>query len=209
MTLDVVNVAFAEDSSRDESAAAFRIGLLFGAIGVGCFMGPVVAEQYSSMENPESLQLVCVISLGISAIACLSMGIPSVSFGLLCILTATRAAGVSAVWINSSLIMQKFCIPEMLGRVTSVETGLALVAESLSATGAGILLDSFNFSPSQVCLTVGVLGTVLFLAWGIFHALGKGAVMQPGFLVVDTEEESDDPLKTSSEEAPLPDAHAL
>jgi len=179
LTLDVVNVSLSERDGVDESTAAFRLGLLFGSVGIGCFIGPLVAEEYTSMEEPKTLQAACVVSVWIAAIGCLCMGFPHLPFWLLCLLTGLRSTGVSALWINSSLILQKFCTPDMLGRVSSIDLALALMAESATATVAGLLEDKAGLSPEQVCLSVGLWGIIMSVAWTIFHRQGGGVALKP------------------------------
>mmetsp|Transcript_928 Transcript_928/g.1222 ORF Transcript_928/g.1222 Transcript_928/m.1222 type:complete len:231 (+) Transcript_928:144-836(+) len=188
LCMDVVNVAFAAGSDHDESAAALRLGLLFGGIGIGSFIGPLVAEQFTSMEKPETLQRACVVSIGVSAFTALAMGAPALPFWLICVLSAIRASGISAAWINSSLIIQKFCAPDMLGRVSSVEFGLALIAECSSAFIAGVLQDDYGWSPQQVCTGIGFLGLLFLAGWSLFHVLGKGAASQAARLLPNEKE---------------------
>ena len=93
---DVLNVAFSEDgyqqhehghdegSSRgnsirisdDEEAAANsrRLGALFFCVGFGCLIGPLIADNWTSMKRMYSIMNACVIAFAIQAIGCLGMG---------------------------------------------------------------------------------------------------------------------------------------
>lgn len=197
-----------ENEARDEEQQdAFRLGLLFTGVGVGCFLGPLVAKRFTSMQHPHTLQLVCITCLGLSALACLGMGsmalfvpdghddnytasgagqgesrplpddtpLPWSVFISLCILTSLRAMGISAAWINSSLLLQTFSTPEMLGRVSSLDVSLAMLGECASALLSGRLEDDHGWSPFQICQGLGVLGLILWTIWMWFHLSGKGA----------------------------------
>lgn len=181
MVVDVVSVSFAsKNTGGNESLASLRLGLLFGGMGIGCFVGPVVAERFVFMDRPETLQQSCIISIGISAMMCFLMGIPQVPFAALCVLTGIRAAGVSIAWINSCLLIQKFSSPQMLGRVFSIDSALGIIGESVSALASGQLEDRYGWTPEKVCRGLGILGSVLFFGWTLFHINGGGAAKMSG-----------------------------
>jgi hypothetical protein len=83
--------------------------------------------------------------------------------------------GCSVVWINSSLLLQKFCAPDMLGRVASIDYSAALLTEGLSAVLAGLLQDRYSLSAEEVSLLQGVACTVLLFVWCAYHFNGGGA----------------------------------
>lgn len=180
MTVDVVNVKLASqngtgDDDDDDSAAFFRLGLLFAASGVGSCMGPLVGDRFTTMHQPQTLQVICIISIGITAVACLLMGIPDIPFGWLCAITAIRAMGQGVVWVNSSLLLQILSAPNLLGRVVSLDGALALIGQSLSALVVGRLEDRYAWTATQVCYGLGLLGVgVLLTGWTLFHFLGGG-----------------------------------
>ena len=53
----------------------------------------------------------------------------------------------------------------MLGRVLSIDYGLALASESLSAMLAGILQDSFSLTAMQVSAVFATIGFFSFGLW--------------------------------------------
>jgi MFS family permease len=191
LTLDVVNVSFAErhaaaaaanvnantldDDDDDRDKTPIYLGFLFCAIGVGCLLGPVVAERFTDMNRPITLQVACLLSIALSSLMCLVMSIPGIPFWLLCILTGTRAIGVSTAWIDATLLLQKFAAPHMLGRVLSLDYALALMAESSSAMMAGRVQDVWGWTPEQVCRLLGSLGCIQLSIWIIYHVRGGGA----------------------------------
>ena len=179
MALDVVNVSFAE-RAEDESRVPLRLGCLFAAIGLGCLVGPVVAERFTDIRRPETLQVTCLASLAITSISCLCMAIPNIPFWLLCVLNAFRTAGMDSAWVNSELLLQKFSTPQMLGRVLSIDMALALSAESSSAVIAGRLMDRYGFTAEKVCQLLGLLGLLFLLGWIKYHVRGGGIAPSTG-----------------------------
>ena len=239
LTLDVINVSLAsspsfsssnhdDDSnvvgsiSTKEQEDAFRIGLLFCVVGVGCLLGPIIAERFTNAQRPETLQLACVVSIGISALACLCMGAmnvflvpneqdshesPSLDkeedyhqqqssnhwfvFAGLCLFTSIRAMGVSVVWINSSLLLQIYSVPEMLGRVSSFDFALSLMSESASAVLAGRLEGDYNWTPYQVCRGLGLWGIILWMFWTVFHLSSDRVVAKGTTTATSSTDETD------------------
>lgn len=167
---DVLNVAFAERGNLE--GRSFRLGALFSWVGFGCWLGPVVFDRFTNMSNARTLQLSCIVSLGVFITgSSLLMGVFS-QFQSVCFLSAVRAVGSSVLWIYTTLILQKYSTPNMLGRVSSIETSMALLMESLSAFVAGWLRDDVGMSPEQVSLTMGLIALLLSLMWVVQYCRG-------------------------------------
>jgi hypothetical protein len=169
--VDVLNVSFSERGS--DEGRSLRLGILFAIPGIGCFIGPVVANRFTNMRKPKSIQLACVCALALTVFGLLMMGIFH-QFWLIGLFTGIRAMGSAIVWINSSLLLQKFCEPDMFGRLSSIEYALAVLGEAASALGAGILQD-LGWDAEEVCLILAVLGTFLASIWAFYHLTGRGA----------------------------------
>lgn len=91
-----------------------------------------------------------------------------------------RAAGSSVLWINSSVLVQKFSVPSLLGRVSSTEYALALLSEAFSGFLSGQLLDKGDLSAGDVSLLLGLLSALISIGWFIYHLQGRGALRSPG-----------------------------
>jgi predicted MFS family arabinose efflux permease len=169
--IDVLNVSFSERGS--DEGRSMRLGILFAIPGIGCFVGPIAANRFTNMRKPESIQLACVCALVLTVFGLLMMGIFR-QFWLIGLFTGIRAMGSAIIWINSSLLLQKFCEPEMFGRLSSIEYALAVLGEAASALGVGILQD-LGWDAEEVCLLLSVLGTFLASIWAFYHFAGRGA----------------------------------
>ena len=169
--IDVLNVSFSERGN--DEGKSMRLGILFAIPGIGCFVGPIVANRFTNMRKPESIQLACVFSLALTVFGLLMMGLFR-QIWLIGLFTGIRAMGSAIVWINSSLLLQKFCEPDMFGRLTSIEYALAVLGEAASALGAGILQD-LGWDAEEVCLLLSALGTFLASIWAFYHFTGCGA----------------------------------
>jgi len=101
---DVLNVAFSEIPG-DTQESSERLGIIFSYVGVGCIVGPLFCDNCLDLKKPESLQLLCIASLGIVTISCFGLSYFT-SFFSICFFTAIRSFGSSILWIYSSLILQ-------------------------------------------------------------------------------------------------------
>ena len=170
---DVLNVSFAErGNGGDLDGSSERLGLIFAFVGLGCFVGPLIFDHVTRMENSESLERSCLASYLLMAIGCFGMSIVT-SFTEIYLCTAIRAGGSSVLWIYSSLLLQKFSSEQMLGRVLSVDYALATLGEAMSAFGGGFLQDDFGMSAEQVSFLMGVIATAAFFLWTIYLLVGR------------------------------------
>jgi len=171
---DVLNVAFSEkrytngdSNDADLDGSSGRLGILFASVGVGCFVGPVVIEKVTDVENTSSLEAACVVSYLLLGLGYFGMaGIDS--FLSLCIFNALRAAGSSIIWIYSSLLLQKFCSNDMLGRVMAVDYALSTLSEAVAVIAGGLLLDIAGLSPYHVSFIMAILALATMIMWTVY-----------------------------------------
>jgi len=163
---DVLNVQLSRVVG-DETGDNKRLGILFAMMGLGCFIGPIGAERCISMKKPRSILASCVISLGILSFGFSGMGFSS-SFQSICFFMAVRGGASSVIWINSTLLLQKFSRKDMLGRVFSVDLTFCTLCISLSSFIAGALEDNAGMRPEDVCIIMAGMGFIIFLAWGYY-----------------------------------------
>jgi MFS family permease len=163
MTMDVLLVAFAE---RVPEQAPLRMGTFFASVGIGCLIGPQLADPWTDTSQPRTLQWACLAALGVATTACGLLALPfDPSLWCLCALMVMRAIGISALWIYSSLLLQLYSDPAYLGRVSAIDYALALIGEASSALVTGRLVDVAGWSPEQVCAWLAGLGAFFCLGW--------------------------------------------
>jgi len=181
---DVLNVSFSErskDNNRvdddDDSimeGGSERLGILFGFVGIGCFLGPIIVDRFTDMDRVTSLERACVGSFLLMAIGC--YGLSSSfdehddhrKFFWVCAFTSVRSAGSSVIWVQSSLILQKFSDASMLGRVVSVDYALATLAEAFSAMCGGLLQDDAGLSAEEVSFWMAAVAFGIFVVWVVY-----------------------------------------
>lgn len=174
---DVLNVAFSEDDSNSEFSLSpnQKMGILFSLVGTGCLLGPIAAEPFVHVEQPKTLQVSCIIAFALSTIGYFGWAIAP-HFGLICIFAVIRAAGSSNVWIHSTLLLQKFSVPQMMGRVLAADYAIALVCEAAAAYICGVFMDHQPaWTPYDVSLVLAILTAGITATWIVYHLAGRGA----------------------------------
>lgn len=103
---DVLNVSFSY-VDNDEAESSRRMGVLYSSIGVGCVVGPILANStIVDGRRPSTLQLAILCGLAMLTIGWLGIATHSSSFKHICIFTMVRTTGSSLIWLFSTLIMQ-------------------------------------------------------------------------------------------------------
>ena len=161
---DVLNVSFAEHDGSEGSSK--RLGIIFASVGIGCLIGPLVADPFARMDNTTSLEMMCLASFLCMGIGWLGLSW-YIDFALVCVFSAVRAAGSTIAWIYTTLLLQKFSDDDMLGRVMGIDLALAALGKASSAMLAGILQDNAGLSAEQVSLVMAVTAFVMTVLWSI------------------------------------------
>ena len=176
---DVLNVSFSEmddhhqsEFSNNQAENSRRLGALFFSVGLGCYIGPLIADNWTSMKNMNTILNACVVAFAIQGIGLLGMSYFFDPFYYTCIFTVVRSVGSSITWIDSSILLQSYSKPDMLGRVMAVDYGLALTGESLSALIVGILQDRMGMSAMKVSSFMGYIAVFMFVLWLAYRLHG-------------------------------------
>lgn len=103
---DVLNVAFAH-VENDEAESSRRMGLIFSSVGMGCVLGPALANcTIVDGKKPSSLQLAIVIGLLFMTAGWAGVAFNSHSFWKICLFTSVRTVGSAMIWLFSTLLLQ-------------------------------------------------------------------------------------------------------
>lgn len=165
---DILNVAFsARGSEEDAQATSLKLGALFGCVGVGCIIGSTLTDNLASLSNPRRIFQLCLVGYVLISLGCFLMGAPWTSqyFGFICLSSIVRSIGSSLIWIDSTLLLQKFSPTPLLGRVQSLDFCAALFGEATSALAGGLLMDNMGLSPENLSLILSVMALILFALW--------------------------------------------
>lgn len=164
--VDVLNVSFSSRGSEsDPSKTSLKLGLLFGCVGVGCIFGSFITDALSDLSFPRRIVRVCLGGFSCMFVAMFWMAATPDIFASLCFSTVIRSIGSAIIWINSTLLIQKFTPDALLGRVSSFDSGVALFAEALSALGGGMLMDQKGLSAEELSLILAGIALCFFFFW--------------------------------------------
>ena len=160
----VLNVTFSEDV--DPQISVLKLGTLFGFVGIGSIIGSILCDTYADLSKPKDLARLCILGFVFIVIGESIMAIfASSSFAMICFSTVVRCIGSSLIWVDSTLLIQKFTPPTLLGRVNSIDTAAALLGDCISNLGGGILMDHYNVSPTNLSWILTGLGFAFVLIW--------------------------------------------
>ena len=179
--MDVLNVSFsARGSESNPSLTSLKLGFLFGCVGIGCIIGSVITDIFAKLSHPKRIAQLCLVAYCFMSIGCFVMALVPNFFDFICVSVIIRSIGAQMIWINSTLLIQKFTPPGLLGRVNSIDTGVALFGEALSALGGGLLMDKMDVSPEDLSLILAAVSLWFVFFWSplAFKSPKKEAIIK-------------------------------
>mmetsp|Transcript_13227 Transcript_13227/g.32146 ORF Transcript_13227/g.32146 Transcript_13227/m.32146 type:complete len:575 (-) Transcript_13227:46-1770(-) len=171
---DILNVHYAHVEGN-ELLTSTHIGIIYSSVGLGCLLGPIVANFFTDTTRPATLQMVSVNALAFIVIGWLGMATERYrSIGWLCLFNAIRAFGSSIVWINSTLLLQILTPGYMQGRMLSFDFATTMLCDTVIAFVAGVDEDA-GIATSSIDKSAAALMGLMWVLWSIHHFSGQGA----------------------------------
>ena len=179
---DIVGAQFStvyatEDSTQEDEAVSSRhMGMLFSIIGAGNMCGPILfnVQLFTDARRPYTLQRACWIGLVFLTSGWFLISMAR-TFPQFLMASFIRTMGSGAVWVNSAIILQTLCHPQILGRILAVEYTLTTLFEAASCAMTGRLSSVVGLSKNQLALFGAGLGILMVLVWGLYYYLSLGA----------------------------------
>jgi MFS family permease len=203
---DVLNVAFSALGSsssggdvqqqQQQHQTSIRLGILFACVGIGCIIGSTLCDVYASLTRPQQIVPLGLSGFALMSFGCLLMGLFPQHFVFICVSGIIRSTGSSLLWICSTLLVQKYSPPTMLGRIQSIDLAAGLFGEASSAMGGGLLLDNVDgFTPERLALVLAGIAFASYIFWNIYLLL---ILKPPSAIIIDDDDdtENDDCTKT-------------
>eukprot|EP00536_Pseudo-nitzschia_multiseries_P014710 jgi/Psemu1/246260/estExt_Genewise1.C_7570008 len=163
---DVLNVTFSSRGSEmNPSLTSLKLGALFGCVGIGCIIGSLSVDIFSKLSRPRSIARLCLAGYFFQSFGLWQMSLFPDFFASTLASGVVRSIGSSLTWVASTLLIQKYTPPRLLGRVSSIDTSVALSAESLSALGGGLLMDYMAISPEGLSLILAAVALGFGILW--------------------------------------------
>lgn len=148
--------------------AAASIGLLYGARGVGAFLGPMAAASIGGADE-RGLQRAIGISFVLMAVGYGLFALaPTLFWGAACLMVAHMA--ISTVWTFSNALINLWVPSNMLGRIFAADLGLFTLMLTFSTYGTGYGLDHAGLGPRAMMGILAASLTVPAVLWHLFPA---------------------------------------
>lgn len=164
---EVINVQLGDALATPARDAATVVGLIFGAVGLGCMAGSAVANATAAYTQPGLLRAVAAACASIAAgYAAMAVGAADSLLGA-CLASATRSAGSAVVWSYSTLLLQLAVPDAVLGRVSALEQAGYSVARS-AAVAFGALFDRYQWNVAQSSTLLAGAGAALTAWWTVY-----------------------------------------
>lgn len=191
---DIISV-LATEVENDEVESGRRLGIIYSAQGVGCLLGPILANVFIvDGKKPQTQQFACVLAFAIGILGWAGIA-NSTTFELVCFFNFVRCLGTATIYLNSTLLLQSMAPREMLGRILSYDKVLASLSEAGIAFATGRLQDR-GFGTHEIGLLCVCVGGFLLVFWSSFHLFGKGAAKKEFQEILD---DNDWPYATKGE----------
>ena len=102
---DVLNILYAQVEGN-EMLTSQRIGNMYSCIGIGCLLGPIVANTFFvDGKRPITMQIVCIGAFAIIIVGWFLVA-NAPTFKLVCLFTIFRTMGSAIIWFNATLLLQ-------------------------------------------------------------------------------------------------------
>jgi len=205
---DVIGIEIATvrnpDGSENEELSAYRMGLYYCFSGLGVFLGPTLANFFSSATRPISLQRSCLVAILITVTGwIMAAHAPNYTYFLLS--QWWSGIGYGTLWAYSSLMLQLMIDSAMLGRVLSMEYFFYVVAEMITSSATGPLYDK-GLTTQELCYFGAAVAFAALIFWSFVHACGWGAA-RPQFNP-DLHRDHDDGSNAAFSDVPIAVASA-
>jgi MFS family permease len=160
---------------RDGSTS---IGLLYGARGLGAFIGPVVARLFTG-SSAKTMRHAITVAFFISSLFYLLFArSPSLAVAAICVIGAH--AGGSIQWVFSTTLLQMSVEGRFLGRVFAIEQALLMLTFSVSIYLTGWGVDRAGLDARQVATAMGLAFLIPGVIWLLAQRwVNKNSETQP------------------------------
>jgi MFS family permease len=166
----VLQVTVAEEVFRVGKGGGISLGLIYGTVGIGTGIGPIIARRFTRDRN-QALRVAIIVAYVVAALG-LMISSPLQSFPIFLFGALMRGVGVGTVWVFSTQLLLQLVPNRLRGRVFASEW---MMFTLMSASGAGITGAIVN-APERiplVLLTMAILTLVPGLLWTIWLASAR------------------------------------
>ena len=161
--INVLEIPVANDTFPIDGSGTLTLGLIFGLVGVGTGVGPLLLRMWTK-ESPTAMLRSIGIGFALLCAGAIGFGFaPTLPVALAAI--TLRAIGSGALWVFSAALLQSMVHDEFRGRVFAFEFTVLTLAESLGTLYGGLAQDRLGLLPQPAMITAGIFGLFVTAAW--------------------------------------------
>jgi predicted MFS family arabinose efflux permease len=143
--------------------ASAGIGVLYAARGIGTALGPILMRRFAG-ETRATMQKAIGLSFLVGGSFYVAFG-GATNYTLAIIFLMVAHMGGSTLWVNSTVLLQRFVADNFRGRVFATELALLTLTMAASNYATGELLDRFHYSPRTVTIAIGLFFLLPGVLW--------------------------------------------
>lgn len=166
-SVDIFVVVFAEQYFPFGEEAAISLGILFGAMGLGAILGPMISNRLMGSSVPALRKAIhygyLLVPIGWSLIAW-SPTIWIVAAGAL-----VRLMGTSINWTYSTALIQMEVPDRYRGRIFSFDLAMFTIATSSAVFLTGYFLDTLEITARTLGGYLAAGSVLPIFLWGLYR----------------------------------------
>jgi MFS family permease len=147
------------------TSAAFAIGLLFSARGLGTGIGPIVARM--TARDRSRWPAIIGACIGVTGVSYFLVGLVGFTYAVATFVVIAHATS-GANWVLSTVLLQERTEDRWRGRVFATEWLLLMATEAASILAASLLLDTGVLGLREAILLFAGLETLAGVLWVAF-----------------------------------------
>ena len=166
----VVMVAISQQVFTVGEGGGISLGLMFGLMGVGTGIGPILARKLTGDDGP-TLRKAMVVGFLLSSLGSAATA-PLLSLPVVLLATFVRGVGGGIVWVFCTQLLLQNVARSVHGRVFATEFMFIYLASALASSVVGAALDS-SFSIAGIIWSMTVLSLVPMTLWTLSVVRGS------------------------------------
>jgi MFS family permease len=166
----VVQVAISEQIFVIGQGGGIGLGLMFGVVGIGTGIGPIVARRFTG-DRDGALRIALVLGYIMATLGLLVVA-PLSSFALVLVGMLLRGAGGGIAWVFSTQLLLQLVPNHVRGRVFATEFAIFSLMAAAGAAATGRVLDT-SLGMSEIILWMAGLSLIPGLLWTVWLVVGR------------------------------------
>jgi MFS family permease len=159
--IELLSVIYGQQTFPLGKNGAVSVGILYGAHGLGAFLGAAISGRMFSLANAGAVifwlfAARCAFFLLLGA----APNLPTAALA-----SALIACCGSQLWVASTTTLQRLVPDDLRGRIFAIEFAMLTAVMAAFLWGLGYVIDRRGWAPSQAALAISGVTAVIAAAW--------------------------------------------